>query len=174
MISFCFFSGHNSNKPTAKWNPVTAKGLDERGFLWASMVRQRSGRRADPVVRPKTSDRSGIYSCKPVTESHGRSNVLASADWRAASVVPPFAARRFRSAKFGTLFSLHKKDVEFLPSSFQTEHIFVPVSDRFVQCKASSWLRVLSLFPEVDLSQHDERRREGMWWEHDVIYTEAQ
>ncbi|KAL1023473.1 hypothetical protein UPYG_G00041250 [Umbra pygmaea] len=24
---------HNSNKPTAKWNPVTAKGLDERGYL---------------------------------------------------------------------------------------------------------------------------------------------
>ncbi|KAM3623102.1 uncharacterized protein V6R79_007025 [Siganus canaliculatus] len=26
-------TSHNSNKPTAKWNPVTAKGLDERGFL---------------------------------------------------------------------------------------------------------------------------------------------
>ncbi|XP_029606018.1 inactive ubiquitin carboxyl-terminal hydrolase 53 isoform X1 [Salmo trutta] len=26
-------AGHNSNKPTAKWNPVTAKGLDERGYL---------------------------------------------------------------------------------------------------------------------------------------------
>ncbi|XP_072241141.1 inactive ubiquitin carboxyl-terminal hydrolase 53 isoform X1 [Leuresthes tenuis] len=26
-------ASHNSNKPTAKWNPVTAKGLDERGFL---------------------------------------------------------------------------------------------------------------------------------------------
>ncbi|KAM6972465.1 inactive ubiquitin carboxyl-terminal hydrolase 53 [Aplochiton taeniatus] len=24
---------HNSNKPTAKWNPVTAKSLEERGFL---------------------------------------------------------------------------------------------------------------------------------------------
>lgn len=31
---FFSFTGHNSNKPTAKWNPVTAKGLDERGFLW--------------------------------------------------------------------------------------------------------------------------------------------
>ncbi|XP_056136575.1 inactive ubiquitin carboxyl-terminal hydrolase 53 [Lampris incognitus] len=26
-------TSHNSNKPTAKWNPVTAKGLDDRGFL---------------------------------------------------------------------------------------------------------------------------------------------
>ncbi|XP_015250425.1 PREDICTED: inactive ubiquitin carboxyl-terminal hydrolase 53-like isoform X2 [Cyprinodon variegatus] len=26
-------TSHNSNKPTAKWKPVTAKGLDERGFL---------------------------------------------------------------------------------------------------------------------------------------------
>ncbi|KAM8879276.1 inactive ubiquitin carboxyl-terminal hydrolase 53 isoform 2-T2 [Spinachia spinachia] len=26
-------TSHNSNKPTAKWNPVTAKGLDGRGFL---------------------------------------------------------------------------------------------------------------------------------------------
>uniref|UniRef100_A0A8C8MC83 USP domain-containing protein n=2 Tax=Oncorhynchus tshawytscha TaxID=74940 RepID=A0A8C8MC83_ONCTS len=26
-------AGHNSNKPTAKWNPVTAKALDERGYL---------------------------------------------------------------------------------------------------------------------------------------------
>ncbi|XP_061627707.1 inactive ubiquitin carboxyl-terminal hydrolase 53 isoform X3 [Phyllopteryx taeniolatus] len=26
-------SSNTSNKPTAKWNPVTAKGLDERGFL---------------------------------------------------------------------------------------------------------------------------------------------
>ncbi|XP_029995015.1 inactive ubiquitin carboxyl-terminal hydrolase 53 isoform X1 [Sphaeramia orbicularis] len=26
-------TSHNSNKPTAKWNPVSAKGLDERGFL---------------------------------------------------------------------------------------------------------------------------------------------
>ncbi|XP_061572903.1 inactive ubiquitin carboxyl-terminal hydrolase 53 [Cololabis saira] len=26
-------TSHNSNKPTAKWNPVTAKGLDQRGFL---------------------------------------------------------------------------------------------------------------------------------------------
>ncbi|XP_020499497.2 inactive ubiquitin carboxyl-terminal hydrolase 53 isoform X1 [Labrus bergylta] len=26
-------TSHNSNKPTAKWNPVTAKGLDERGFI---------------------------------------------------------------------------------------------------------------------------------------------
>ncbi|XP_028308814.1 inactive ubiquitin carboxyl-terminal hydrolase 53 isoform X2 [Gouania willdenowi] len=26
-------TSHNSNKPTAKWNPVKAKGLDERGFL---------------------------------------------------------------------------------------------------------------------------------------------
>ncbi|XP_019899482.2 inactive ubiquitin carboxyl-terminal hydrolase 53 isoform X2 [Esox lucius] len=26
-------AGHSSNKPTAKWNPVTAKGLDERGYL---------------------------------------------------------------------------------------------------------------------------------------------
>ncbi|XP_068607150.1 inactive ubiquitin carboxyl-terminal hydrolase 53 [Brachionichthys hirsutus] len=26
-------TSHNSNKATAKWNPVTAKGLDERGFL---------------------------------------------------------------------------------------------------------------------------------------------
>ncbi|KAK2817098.1 hypothetical protein Q5P01_025289 [Channa striata] len=26
-------TSHNSNKPTAKWNPVTAKGLDEHGFL---------------------------------------------------------------------------------------------------------------------------------------------
>ncbi|XP_033939967.1 inactive ubiquitin carboxyl-terminal hydrolase 53 isoform X1 [Pseudochaenichthys georgianus] len=26
-------TSHNSNTPTAKWNPVTAKGLDERGFL---------------------------------------------------------------------------------------------------------------------------------------------
>lgn len=35
---YCFIfstkTGHNSNKPTAKWNPVTAKGLDERGYLW--------------------------------------------------------------------------------------------------------------------------------------------
>lgn len=34
IIYFSFFlTGHNSNKPTAKWNPVSAKGLDERGFL---------------------------------------------------------------------------------------------------------------------------------------------
>lgn len=33
-LSFCVLTGHNSNKPTAKWNPVSAKGLDERGFLW--------------------------------------------------------------------------------------------------------------------------------------------
>ncbi|KAM9315141.1 inactive ubiquitin carboxyl-terminal hydrolase 53 [Pholidichthys leucotaenia] len=26
-------TSHNSNKPTAKWNPVAAKGLDEQGFL---------------------------------------------------------------------------------------------------------------------------------------------
>ncbi|KAM9856534.1 inactive ubiquitin carboxyl-terminal hydrolase 53 [Aulostomus maculatus] len=26
-------TSNNSNKPTAKWNPVTSKGLDERGFL---------------------------------------------------------------------------------------------------------------------------------------------
>ncbi|KAF7666247.1 hypothetical protein LDENG_00112780 [Lucifuga dentata] len=26
-------TSHNSNKPTAKWNPVTSKGLDERGYL---------------------------------------------------------------------------------------------------------------------------------------------
>ncbi|XP_067354383.1 inactive ubiquitin carboxyl-terminal hydrolase 53 isoform X2 [Channa argus] len=26
-------TSHNSNKPHAKWNPVTAKGLDEHGFL---------------------------------------------------------------------------------------------------------------------------------------------
>ncbi|XP_058496917.1 inactive ubiquitin carboxyl-terminal hydrolase 53 isoform X1 [Solea solea] len=26
-------TSHNSNKPTAKWNPVTTKGLDDRGFL---------------------------------------------------------------------------------------------------------------------------------------------
>ncbi|XP_034044023.1 inactive ubiquitin carboxyl-terminal hydrolase 53 isoform X2 [Thalassophryne amazonica] len=26
-------ASHNSNKPIAKWNPVAAKGLDERGFL---------------------------------------------------------------------------------------------------------------------------------------------
>uniref|UniRef100_A0A7N5ZWH0 USP domain-containing protein n=2 Tax=Anabas testudineus TaxID=64144 RepID=A0A7N5ZWH0_ANATE len=26
-------TSHNSNKPTAKWKPVTAKGLDEHGFL---------------------------------------------------------------------------------------------------------------------------------------------
>ncbi|XP_055014055.1 inactive ubiquitin carboxyl-terminal hydrolase 53 isoform X2 [Boleophthalmus pectinirostris] len=26
-------TSHNSNKPTAKWNPVSAKGLDDRGFL---------------------------------------------------------------------------------------------------------------------------------------------
>lgn len=32
-LFFFSFTGHNSNKPTAKWNPVTAKGLDERGFL---------------------------------------------------------------------------------------------------------------------------------------------
>lgn len=31
--AFSSSTGHNSNKPTAKWNPVSAKGLDERGFL---------------------------------------------------------------------------------------------------------------------------------------------
>lgn len=31
------FLGHNSNKLTAKWNPVGTKGLDERGFLWPSV-----------------------------------------------------------------------------------------------------------------------------------------
>ena len=56
-------------------------------------------------------ERGGVDPCKPGTESHGRSNVLASRQ-RAASVVPRLLPGDSTSATFWTLLSLHKKDVE--------------------------------------------------------------
>lgn len=65
MIPFCFFSGHNSNKPTAKWNPVTAKGLDERGFLWASPGETELGTQRGEDLIPASPSRTSVQMCLP-------------------------------------------------------------------------------------------------------------
>lgn len=104
----------DSQRTGRAWIPMSVVGMGGGGRL--SMLPGPDAKEFTEgtlSLRPRTGEQGGIYLCKPVAESHICSSLAASPRqltdvWLLLS--PPSLRGDSASARFQTLFSLHKEE----------------------------------------------------------------